>query len=93
MIRAEQYLLGQLREIESMFAQLDDLKSEYTAKQDEVVTWRTQLDEKILIARTSLTIWARAHKNLGAGIPVPPLIDVAGIANNLAGTAAKAVSP
>jgi hypothetical protein len=90
---AENYLLGQLKEIDMMLTQLDDQKSEYISLQDELISWRTQLDEKILIARTSMTIWARAHKNLGAGVPVPPMIDVSGIASNLAGNAAKAVIP
>lgn len=33
------------------------------------------------------------HENLGQGIPVPPLIDVAGMASNLARNAAKVVIP
>ena len=91
--KAEQYLQNQSREIETMIGYLTDIKAEYIAQQDEISAWRAQLDEKILIARTALAIWARAHKNLGAGIPVPPMIDVGGIANNLAGNAAKAVIP
>jgi hypothetical protein len=93
LIEAENFLMGQVKEIESMIRQLDDLRATYREKQNEVVAWRTELDNKILVARTSLSIWARAHKNLGAGIPVPPLIDVAGMASNLAGNAAKVVLP
>ena len=76
-----------------MSHQLDEIKSEYIAKQDELIAWRTQVDEKIRIARTAITIWAQSHRNLGAGIPVPPLIDVAGFATGLVGSAAKTVLP
>jgi len=93
LIKAENFLLGQVKEVEMMIGQLEDIKQTYRAKQDEVVAWRTELDNKILVARTSLDVWARAHKNLGQGIPVPPLIDVAGMASNLAGNAAKVVIP
>ena len=58
-----------------------------------MTTWRIQLEEKIIIARNSTTIWAQSHRNLGAGIPVPPLIDVAGFASGLVGTATKTILP
>jgi hypothetical protein len=38
-----------------------------------------------------MTVWAQSHRNLGAGIPVPPLIDVAGFATGLVGSATKTV--
>ena len=90
---AETYLLEQLHEIDVMLDQLDDAKAEYIAKQDELIAWRIQVDEKIMIARTAMTIWAQSHRNLGAGIPVPPLFDVAGFATDLVGGAAKTVIP
>ena len=90
---AENYLLDRLNRIDHMIMQLGDDVAEYHAKQDEKEAWRITLDEKIKIARNAMTVWAQSHRNLGAGIPVPPLIDVAGIAANLAGTAAGAVIP
>ena len=93
LVKAESFLLGQVKEVELMISQLEDIKADYRAKMDEVVAWRTDLEDKILIARASLTLWARAHKNLGNGIPVPPMIDIAGIAGNLAGKVAKTVTP
>jgi hypothetical protein len=36
-------------------------------------------------------IWGQSHRNLGVGIPVPPLIDVEGLAGSAFGTAKKAV--
>ena len=67
--------------------------ADYYAKQDEMVAWRFSVDEKIRIARNVISVWAQSHRNLGDGIPVPPLIDVAGIASGLAGTAASVVLP
>ena len=90
---AETYLLDQLHQIDVMFSQLDDAKGAYLAKQNELIAWRIQIDEKIMIARTAMTIWAQSHRNLGAGIPVPPLFDVAGFATDLVGGAARTVIP
>jgi len=93
MTAAEKHLVEQLNEIDTMLHQLDGIKNEYIAKKDELNQWRTQVDEKIRIARTSMIIWAQSHRNLGAGIPVPPLIDVGGVASGLVGNAAKTVIP
>ena len=90
---AENYLLGRLNRIDHMIMQMDDDVAEYHAKQDEKEDWRILVDEKIKIARNAMTVWAQSHRNLGAGIPVPPLIDVAAIAANLAGSAAKSILP
>ena len=90
---AETYLLKQLHEIDVLLAQLDDAKAEYVAKQDELIAWRTLIDQKIMVARTAMTIWAQSHRNLGAGIPVPPLFDVGGFATDLVTGAARTVIP
>jgi hypothetical protein len=70
----------------------DQVKA-YHYKQDEMEEWRLNVDEKIRVARNAISVWAQSHRNLGAGIPVPPLIDVAGIAGGLVGTAANTVIP
>ncbi len=90
---AETFLLKQLHEINNMFEHLNQAAQEYTAKQNELLAWRREVDDKIKIARTSMTIWAQSHRNLGAGIPVPPLFDMAGFATGLVGSAAKTVIP
>ena len=91
--QAETYLITQLQHIDMMMDQLDEIKREYIAKRDELIAWRMQVDEKIRIARSAITVWAQSHRNLGNGIPVPPLIDVAGFASGLVGTASKTVIP
>jgi len=93
MAAADNYLIDQLNKIDVLIHQLDDVKVEYIAKQDELISWRTQVDEKIRIARTAITVWAQSHRNLGVGIPVPPMIDVAGFASGLVGSATKTVIP
>ena len=90
---AESYLLEQLRQINTMFSQLEEIKMSYIAKQRELIAWRSQIDEKIMVARTAITIWAQSHRNLGDGIPVPPLFDVTGFASGLLGSAANTVIP
>jgi len=60
---------------------------------DELEDWCINVDEKIRVARNAITVWAQSHRNLGAGIPVPPLIDVAGFTSGLVGTAASKVVP
>jgi len=89
--RAEAHLIANLQQIDLLIHQLDEVKAEYIAKQDELIAWGAQVDEKIRIARSAITVWAQSHRNLGAGIPVPPLIDVAGIAGGLVGTATRTV--
>ena len=91
--KAEAYLMTQLNQIDILIHQLDGVKKEYIAKQDELIAWGTQADAKVRIARSAMTVWAQSHRNLGAGIPVPPLIDVAGIATGLVGSAARTVIP
>ena len=89
----EVHLSGRLNQIDAMFRQLEDDKQEYQAKQNELTAWRIQVDEKIRIARTAMTVWAQSHRNLGAGIPVPPMIDVAGFTTGLVGGAAGKIVP
>ena len=90
---AEQYLLDRLKNINLMIQQLSNDAADYHAKQDEMENWRINVDERIKVARNAMTVWAQSHRNLGAGIPVPPLIDVSGFASGLVGTAVNKVVP
>ncbi len=93
MAQAETYLIGQLDRINTMLNQLQDDIMVYQTKKDELTAWRIQVDEKINIARNAITIWARSHRNLASGIPVPPMIDVGGFASTLMGKAANTIIP
>jgi hypothetical protein len=93
LMAAESHLRDQLHQIDTMSNQLNEIKRSYIVKRNELVAWRAQVDDKIMIARTAMAIWAQSHRNLGAGIPVPPLFDVGGFATGLVGTAAGSVVP
>lgn len=88
---AERHLLDRLAGIDGVLHQLDLDLTTYKAKQEELGAWRLDVDERIRIARNAMTVWAQSHRNLGAGIPVPPLIDVQGLTGSLVGGAVKSV--
>jgi hypothetical protein len=84
---AEAHLAERLARIDVYIHQLDPEVADYKTKQQELEDFRLNVDERIKIARSAMTIWSQSHRNLGAGIPVPPLIDIAGMAAGLARTA------
>jgi hypothetical protein len=88
---AEGYLLDRLDKVDRMIHQLDADMAQYNAMRDELETWRITVDDKVKVARNAIMIWGQSHRNLGVGIPVPPLIDVEGLAGSALGTAKKAV--
>jgi hypothetical protein len=79
--------------IETIIQQMQDDVARYHARKDEINQWRLIVDEKIRIARNAISVWAQSHRNLGNGIPVPPLIDVAGFTSGLVGAAVNKVAP
>jgi len=81
---AEESLSSRLDRINTFVHHLDDEKAVYSAKQRELEALRVNVEERIKIARDAVMFWAQSHRNLGAGIAVPPLIDVAAIAGGLA---------
>jgi hypothetical protein len=87
----EGYLLDRLDKVDRMIRQLDADMAQYKAMRDELETWRITVDDKVKVARNAIMIWGQSHRNLGVGIPVPPLIDVEGLAGSAFGTAKKAV--
>jgi len=81
---AEESVTLRLERINTFIHHLDDEKTVYSAKQRELEALRVSTEERIKIARDAIMVWAQSHRNLGAGIAVPPMIDVAGIAGGLA---------
>jgi hypothetical protein len=90
---AENSLLERLNRLNNILIQLSTDVADYYAKQDEMEEWRLNVDEKIRVARNAISVWAQSHRNLGAGVPVPPMIDVTGIATGMVGTAAGVALP
>jgi hypothetical protein len=89
--REKAYLLDRLDKVDRIIRQLDADMAQYNAMRDELETWRINVDEKVKVARNAVMIWGQSRRNLGVGIPVPPLIDVGGLAGSALGTAKKAV--
>ena len=83
MATAETYLADRLTKLDTFIHQLDPDVQLYMSKRRELEEWRRNIDERIKIARDALMVWSQSHRNLGMGIPVPPLIDVTGFATGL----------
>ncbi len=81
---AEMALTARLSRIDGFLHQLDGEKAVYLLRQQELEDLRLNMDSRIKLARDAIMVWAQSHRNLGAGIAVPPMIDVAGIAGGLA---------
>ena len=81
---AEQSLTDRLEKLSTFLRQLDAEKAVYTAKQRELEELRVSVDNRVKMARDAIIFWAQSHRNLGAGVPVPPLFDVGAISAGLA---------
>jgi len=77
---AEAMLTDRLVKLDTFIHQMDKEVALYRAKLREMQDLRVNLDGRIKIAHDAIIVWGQSHRNLGAGIPVPPLIDVAKIA-------------
>jgi hypothetical protein len=80
---AENYITDRLARLDTFIHQMDPDVQLYVAKRRELEDWRLNVDERVKITRDALVVWGQSHRNLGAGIPVPPLIDVTGLAGGL----------
>jgi hypothetical protein len=83
---AEAFLTDRLMKLDTFIRQMDTEAEAYRAKRRELADWQLNIEGRIKVARDAIGVWAQSHRNLGAGIPVPPLIDVGGIAAGLAKT-------
>ena len=72
----EQRLTSQLEHIGTVRGQLEPRFLVYRENLHELESMRTQTEEMLRLGRLALSIWSRSHKNLAAGIPVPPQIDL-----------------
>ena len=88
---AEQDLLDRLGRIESLKGQLIPEFTLYKEHQAELEDLRTNVEERARLTRVTLILWARSHRNLAAGIGVPPAIDVKSILQGSVSNAAKTI--
>jgi hypothetical protein len=63
---------------------LRDARARYQATQEELTDLRIDLEQRIKVARDTVVVWGQSHRNLGAGIPVPPLVSLSKIASGVA---------
>jgi hypothetical protein len=82
--------MGQLDRIRRLKEQLVPEFTIYKECQRELETLRIINEERARLGRATLVLWARSHKNLGVGVPVPPVIDVVGLVQRATGAAAGA---
>jgi hypothetical protein len=89
----EGQLTAQLERVKAVTEQLAPDLAEYEGCQQELDALRAHNVERARLARMSLILWARSHRNLGKGIAVPPAIDIGGMLKSTAMSAAKAAVP
>lgn len=82
---AEKELMTRLERISSLIEQLRDARARYQATQEELTDLRIDLEQRIKVARDAVIVWGQSHRNLGAGIPVPPLVNLSKIASGVVG--------
>jgi len=90
---AEKFVIARTTTIKLFRDQLEPDFAVYRECQAELEMLRTQADERARLGRITLILWGRSHRNLAAGIPVPPVIDVVGVMRSTIGTGVKGVVP
>lgn len=77
---AEQHLARRLAQIKEMRDQIMPEMTYFMETKSALDTRVSQLQETLKKARIAITTWARSHRNLAAGIEVPPQVDIFGTA-------------
>jgi hypothetical protein len=90
---AERYVIDRATTTRALRDQLEPQFALYKENQSELDALRAMADERARLGRAVLFLWARSHRNLSAGISVPPMIDVIGIMKTTASTGVKGVLP
>lgn len=90
---AEKFVIARTSTIKLFRDQLEPDFAVYRECQAELEMLRTQADERARLGRITLILWGRSHRNLAAGIPVPPVIDVMGVMRSTVSTGVKGVVP
>ena len=89
----EARLDAQLLRVQTARKQLAPDVAEYEGCQLELDQLRNTNVERVKLARLTLILWARSHRNLGKGIAVPAAIDIGGMIKSSALGAVKAAVP
>ena len=89
----EKELMLRLQNVQTMLDQLKPRIDVYYAEVQEMDDVLRTVQDAIRKMRVAVILWSRSHANLGAGIPVPPEIDLASMITGGAVGAAKKVVP
>jgi hypothetical protein len=90
---AEAYVIDRSAKIKTLREQLEPEFVVYRENRAELEAFRTQADERARLGRAALFLWARSHRNLAAGIQVPPMIDIIGIMKGTVSGGVKGIIP
>jgi hypothetical protein len=77
-------LFAELGRVKAVRDQLEPQFVQYKEHERELETLRIQTEEMLRLGRLTIALWTRSHRNLTAGIPIPPEYDVVGILQNAA---------
>ncbi len=77
-------LVAQLGRVKQVRDQLEPQFVLYKEHRRELEALRLQTEEMLRLGRLTLSVWTRSHRNLAAGIPVAPAIDLVGLLGNAA---------
>lgn len=90
---AEKRLVDRLERIKAVRDQLAPEFAFYMENQRELETIHARAVDHARWTRATLGLWARSHRNLGAGVPVPPSVDVLGFLGRTTERAVGSVIP
>jgi len=90
---AEVELVAQLARIKAAKDLLEPDLNAYRESKLELDRLRSSTIEFARVARVTLILWARSHRNLGHGVAVPAAIDLGKIISGVASKGASAILP
>jgi hypothetical protein len=93
MARAQERIIKNLADIDTIRQQLAPRRDFYEAQTNELALLQYQLAERGRIARVMPVYWMRSHSNLAAGLTIPPHLSISGILETEAKRAVNTVKP
>jgi hypothetical protein len=89
----ETHLMHRFKNCQTMLEKLKPRVDEYYAEIREMDELMYSFEQSARKMHLSVTLWARSHSNLAAGIQVPPEIDIGGIITGAASKVVKTAIP
>jgi hypothetical protein len=86
-------IIDRLNRVQGLKDQLAPEFGIYREHLAEIETLRNSAEERARLTRVTLILWSRSHRNLAAGIGVPPAIDLKGMMTSTVRSAAGSIVP